>query len=327
MSICLCLDSAEKVLNLISFKAIKTFGVYDTSALRDCRATADETRRLDHLPASLHVPVSLLVPAQELRTHRKGCKAHVWSGKVPEGSLIDVGNGIFVASPEFNAALEMRGRPLVSRALMLMMYCGIFAIDEGSEDGFIRRPQLTGIDDLQRFSRLIKRESCSDKLREALALVGKKCRSPLEARLLLALTAPTALGGLGLEMPCMNHPITLGREGRAIWGSGYLEGDMVWRDVKTALEAQGSLRHEGRFGDDLTRASAMESEGYAVRFATSQQVKSARQMLLLGRWLAGNLGVDAGRFPERDKVQRLLNAINSFRYHHISLDELRTVKR
>ena len=101
-------------------------------------------------------------------------------------------------------------------------------------------------------------------------------------------------------------------------GASSLDGDLVWTDRRVVLEANGRLRHEMRFGEDLTRASALESEGYSVRLVTSQQLRSARQMLVLGIWLAERLGVEPS-FPERHDLQELLNEINGFSYHRYAL--------
>jgi hypothetical protein len=327
MSVCLCLASAEKVLDLISYGFIEQFGLAGADQLAACRATGDELRRLGSIPLDLGKPVHVLVPDRRWRTCKDGITSHTWGGKLSDGALISLGGGILAASPEFNAALEMRGRTPVARALILMSYCGVFAIDEGSEDGFIWRRPLTCIDRLWTFSRTIKGDPCSAALRDAVLLAGERCRSPLEARLLLALTAPRFMGGLGLAMPRMNHRIDLSEEGRAIWGADSIEGDMVWEARKVDLEANGKLRHRGRFGEDLTRASALESGGYSVRFATARQLRSARQMLVLGRWLSEHLGCDAADLPERNRLQSLLNEINSFNYHCISLDELRRASR
>lgn len=318
MSICLCGESAEKALDLIALKKMGQLGRAGQTAFETCRAGKRELRPALELLPPLERPVHLLVSRQELRVTDALSKSHVCTSILPADSLISLAPEIYVASPELNALLEMRGRSRMERALVIMGYCVIFAIDEGSEDGFVRRPQLTTVSRLREFAEQMGFGSHTLGLLEAARLALERARSPLEARLALALTAPAALGGLGIVKPELNATIKLGKEGRALVGSAHVDGDIVWRDQRIVIEANGRFRHEGRFGEDLTRASALESERYSVRFVTSQQLRSARQMLILGRWLARHLGLDAD-FPERERLQGLLNELLAFEYHRYSL--------
>ena len=318
MSICLCSASAEKILDLIALKRLKPLGNTGCGVLDSCRAGKRDIKvSVSQLP-ELEEPIHVLVRDGRLRVDSSFSKAHLWRGAVPPGSLMLVAPGAHVICPEFNALLEMHGRSLVERALVLMGYCGIFAIDESSEDGFIKRPQLTTVDKLNRYAARMGNHLLVNSLHDTLPFVLERARSPFEARLVLALTLPSKMGGLGFEHPKLNHPIRLGRNAQAIQGTSVVDGDLVWQESRIAIEANGRLRHEGKFGDDLTRASALESEGYTVRFVTTQQMRSARQMLLLGQWLAERLGIEPV-FPERRVLQELLNEINGFQYHRFSL--------
>lgn len=319
MSICLCGQSAEKILDLIALKRLEQQGRAGSSEFETCCARTKEIRSaLESLP-DLERPIHLLVPHQKLRVCRSGVCSHVWSGIVPKGSLITLAQGVYAASPEFNALLEMRGSSRMESVLTLMMYCGIFAIDESSEDGFVKRPPLTNVSRLTGFAKSLRMFDCSHALLDAAELVLERARSPLEARLAIALTASPKLGGFGMPRPALNKPVRLGENSQAIIGAEELEADMLWPDRRVVLEANGKLRHEGRFGEDLTRASALEEEGYAVRFVTSQQLRSPRQMTLVGRWLSEKLGIEPS-FPSRERLGRLLSELTAFEYHHISLE-------
>lgn len=93
---------------------------------------------------------------------------------------------------------------------------------------------------------------------------------------------------------------------------------MLWDRAKVIVEANGKLRHEGRFGDDLTKASALEAEGYAVRHATSQQLKSPKQLMVLGTWIARMMGI-TGPQPREKQLDTLIKELVSFEYHRFSL--------
>lgn len=318
MSICLCGQSAEKVLDLIALKRMEHSGRAGKAAFDTCRAGKKELHAALELLPELENPIQLVVPSQELRVCDDIHNTRVWSGALPEKSLVMLSPGVYSASPEFNALLEMRGKTRIGRALALMGYCGIFAIDESSEDGFINRPQLTSVERLRSYAREIRLEHSSHVLSDTTGLALERARSPLEARLALALTLPCGMGGFGIARPELNTYIELGKEAQAILGRSWAEPDLLWPDAKVVLEANGRLRHDGKFGDDLTKASALEADGYAVRFVTSKQLRSPRQMMVLGSWLAEKLGVTKA-FPKRELLEGLLGDIMSFEYHHTSL--------
>ncbi|MBQ3340122.1 MAG: hypothetical protein IJG82_11120 [Atopobiaceae bacterium] len=318
MGFCVCGPSAKKVLDLIALKRIGHGGRADARFFEGCRAGKRELdAALSTLPY-LERPVHLLVPEQELRVNDGVRRSHVWNRTVPEGALFRIAPMVCTVSPEFNALLEMRGASRISRALTLMDYCGIFAIDEGSEDGFVRRPQLTSTVRLRDFALETRFNPCSRLLADAVELALERARSPLEAKLALALTAPREMGGFGLPKPELNSPVDVGDKGFALIGRRSLEADLVWKSGGVIVEANGRLRHEDRFGEDLTRASAFEANGYSVRFVTSLQLRSPRQMCLLAQWLMDRLGIEMP-FPDMAVLQRLLEEIMGFEYHHISL--------
>lgn len=318
MSICLCGPSAEKILDLLALKRLHALDRAGRMEFETCRAGRRELRRALSVLPPLEQPVHVLVPEPTMRVRDAEVRAHVWSGPVVEGALIRLAPSVYALCPEFNAALLMRGAASVARALVLMSYCGIFSIDTGSEDGFVRRPQLTTVDRLRDFAVKMQHCSCSHALSRAAELTLERSRSPLESSLAVVLTAPCKLGGFAVPRPELNAAISLGETGCAILGRRVVEADLVWRGKRVVLEVNGRLRHEGRFGDDLTRSSALESQWYSVRFVTAQQFRSARQMLVLGRWLRRELGMEE-LLPERSALQKLIGDVTGFAYPRFSL--------
>ena len=318
MSICLCMQSADKVLDLIALKRLGVIGRAGGEELASCGAGKSDVDAALLAVPNLELPIHAVVVDDKLRTAGKRVITHLWKDHVPSEALIGIAPGVFAASPEFNAILGMRKSTRMGRALTLMRACGIFAIDTGSEDGFVRRPQITSIKRLQDFSNELNGSHCEAMMSEAIGRTLERARSPLEARLALALTASRWIGGLGLPRPRLNARVELGEEAQAIIGLDAITVDMLWSDRNVVLEANGKLRHEGRFGDDLTRASALEAQGNAVRLVTSQQFNSPRQMLLLGAWLTKHLGISP-RYPSREKLSRLLAELRAFRYPHYCL--------
>lgn len=321
MSICFCGTTAERILDLIALKRLSSYGCAGHEAFDGCSSGRKELREALRILPELDKPIHLLVPRSSLRVRTDEARPHVWRGPVPYGSLLYLAPGILTASPEFNALLEMRGASLVERTLTLMRYCGIFAIDESSEDGFVKRPQLATVERLRSLALQEQRQFSSRNLLEASELAIERARSPFEARLALVLTIPSEMGGFGIPRPELNKPIDIGDEGFAILGRRSVEGDLVWLGKRIVVEANGRLRHEGRFGDDLTRASALEANGFSVRFVTAQQLRSPRQMSILAGWLMERLGIKTP-MPDPDKLRELLNEIMSFKFCNTSHSSL-----
>ena len=190
MSICFCGTTAERILDLIALKRLSSYGRAGHEAFDGCSSGRKELREALRILPELGKPIHLLVPRSSLRVRTDEARPHVWRGPVPYGSLLYLAPGILTASPEFNALLEMRGASLVERTLTLMRYCGIFAIDESSEDGFVKRPQLATVERLRSLALQEQRQFSSRNLLEASELAIERARSPFEARLALVLTIP-----------------------------------------------------------------------------------------------------------------------------------------
>ena len=319
MSICLCMETGEMILDLIALGRLSKGERGGKTELDDCGCNPKEALVAQLMLGLTGQPMHLLVSSASRRSRRKGVVSHVWSGPVPADSLILLVPGIFVASPEFNALIMMRGCPKMHRPQVLMGYCGLFAIDESSEDGFVKRVPLTSVRRLRDYALGMRGEPCAEALLDALDLTLDRVRSPMEARLVLVVLTPRSGGGLGMVPPECNVELTLNEDGRAIWGFKTIEGDIVWRRWRLVLEYNGRLRHEGRYGDDLTRANALRTSGYDVMLVTSQQLKSARQMLVVGEWLAKAMGVSTDDLPQREQLQETINSVMSYETPHISL--------
>ena len=331
MSICLCLDSAEMILDLMTLGRIKRGSRVEGRRLKECVTTKAEVDRAIALLPPMEEPLNLLVADDSLRSRRPGVNSHVWTKHLVDGSLIQICDGIYVVSPEFNALLGMGRKQWLHRPLVLMSACGMFAIDESSEDGFIRRAPTTDIKRLTDFAHSMPRGHRTRLLLDALELTAERARSPMEAKLVLPLIAPPERGGFGFEKPELNAVIQLNSEGQSIWGFEMIEGDILWRLARKLIEYNGRHRHEGRLGFDLTRASALEASEYDVRIVTYEQLKSARQMRLVGEWLAEGIGMPPGGLPKREALQPVLTEVLAYEHPKFSLppasqipDELRS---
>ena len=154
---------------------------------------------------------------------------------------------------------------------------------------------------------------------EALELTLECARSPMEPRLALLFMVGRRQGGFGFEPPELNAVVPLSADGSSIWGFNSIEGDIVWRGFRVIVEYNGRLRHVARYGEDLTRANALRASGYQVFLVTSQQMRSARQMLVIGSLVAQGMGMPEPTLPERELLQRLIGEVMSYETPHITL--------
>ena len=319
MSICLCMETAERILNRIALGRLRVDGRAGQAVLSTCGTSQKELNSAAGLLGLQGETLHALVGGRGRRTYRGGIVSHVWTGSVAQDALIRIAPGIYVASPELNALLMMRGRKKMHRAQILMSYCGLFAIDESAEDGFVKRAPLTTVSKLRECALRLRGEPCAKAMLEALELTLECARSPMEPRLALLFMVGRRQGGFGFEPPELNAVVPLSADGSSIWGFNSIEGDIVWRGFGVIVEYNGRLRHVARYGDDLTRANALRASGYQVFLVTSQQMRSARQMLVIGSLVAQGMGMPEPTLPERELLQRLIGEVMSYETPHITL--------
>ncbi|MBQ9041544.1 MAG: hypothetical protein IJ111_01885 [Eggerthellaceae bacterium] len=250
-------------------------------------------------------------------TQRRDSSKHVtylWSGRFPEGSFYELKGGVFVASPEFAflaAATLLDKTQLIAFGCEL---CGYYSFDRREKRGFRKRrvPLLT-VERLRDY--LVRAEGCRGYKKAASALlhIVEHSASPMETFDVMALCLPYRLGGYGLDVPLMNHKVSLTPRAAHIAKRQSCFPDICYLSVQLDIEHHGKLDHSDPEdqASDRARVNALKEMGFEVIELTKDQVNDLlsfeyivqRIARLLGRRLRKEcLGATPARLAFRSNV-------------------------
>jgi len=224
-------------------------------------------------------------------------KPHVCSSAFPEGSIIDIGEGFFVTSPEycfFQMASELPLAKLVQLGLEL---CGSYslpandaarAVPEVMERGFIDRSALTTKDCL--ISSLARMEGRFDqrRLTNVLQYIEDGSASPMETILIVLLTLPYRYGGYGFPMPELNGLVKPVRSARQSSSKTSFCCDLYWRELNLAVEYDSDRHHQlpEEIAQDAMKRNSLLAMDITVISVTRIQLHSTVEFERLARQLA-----------------------------------------
>lgn len=245
-------------------------------------------------------PVHILVDSSERRLRSQRVKCHVWSGRLPAGSLYQIAPGLLVTSPAFCCLLDGVRSSLPHVASRVMECLGLYGKSDDSR-GFKDRDPLFTDDEL--LSYLMAAKGCPgvDKLRRALGYSMHPARSPLETKAALVLTLPVKLGGYGLMRPELNYLITPRAEDVPFSQFARYEVDICWPERRTVIEVDSTLYHASaeKIDSDAKKRNSLKSMGWKVTSVTSGQL-SGDALDVLARQIARDLWVS----PKMPKPER-----------------------
>lgn len=250
-------------------------------------------------------PIHVLVDSPKTRVSTKRVVSHVWSGRVPPGSLYHLAPGVLVASPGF-CYLLAAGTSSKARALSVGMEClGLYGRRRGTR-GFSDRKPLLSWSELASY--LEGAKGCYG-VRNATRLLPRvlgNSRSPMETCVVLALTLPVREGGYGLPRPELNVTVSFPPECRLLAQRPYYEVDVCWERQRVALEYNSYADHLSRssLDGDAMKANSLRSCGWKVLVATRAQLEGVA-LDVLARQVAHFLGVRARQPSARLRDQLL----------------------
>ena len=245
-------------------------------------------------------PVHVLVDAPNARLRSERVRSHVWSGRVPAGSLFLLAPGVLITSPAFCCLLAGARASLPRVAARVMECLGRYGTSEGPRGFLDRRPLITR-DEL--LSYLDGARSCpgANKVRRALKRSIDPTRSPLETRVALTLTLPARLGGYGLPLPEANYVIVPSARDVSVSQFARYEVDLCWPSRRTLVEVDSYQFHLGpeQLDADAKKRNSLKSMGWKVTSVTSGQL-AGDALEVLARQLARDLGTRLSEpSPER----------------------------
>ena len=283
--------------------------------------------------------VDVLVSSQREYYASSLITTRLWSCERPSGSLCQLYEDVYVASPAL-ALAQLAARTSLPRTIMLASeLCGTFAIYEPpsvikamlqkiqarneqkiptvdgwspfvSSDGTLSnlwsRPPLLETDELLTFADLlVHRPGCS-RLKEAALLVKPGAASPLEVQTGVLLGLSRRRGGEGLSGFEYNKEVRLTQNAGLLAQRQRCYCDLYWEEGLD-VECQSALVHQNEksFLADSERATALKSMGINVLPVTYDQINDPKRFEAFVGAVARMLGI---RLRQKTDAQRKASA-------------------
>ena len=177
-------------------------------------------------PAHFIVPNTL----SRVRTARITCS--VFDRRIPSSALVNVGDGVFVASPELCLLLEARTAAFASLVETGYELCGSYRLAASSDAGMMSdQLPLTSTSKLQSFLSRARNLNGVDTARKAVPHILPNSESPKESQLSILSSFPGRLGGYGFPQPTLNHPVRISEKARGRNVGGTCRCDLFWPDA------------------------------------------------------------------------------------------------
>ena len=259
----------------------------------------------------LTFPVEVMVGSSAAVRKLKMVRMHIASTPLPEGSIIDVGGGLFVVSPELCFFLLAGRLPLAKHLRLGLEFCGKYALPandaarenpEIKDKGFRNRPPLTSIEKLASFLARSGGTLNRRYLQGVLPCIGNGSASPTESKLLIMLVLPYRHGGYGLALPELDAPVekrkasmkSSGKVGSRMLGNEVKDYrcDLYWRDIKLAVEYDSDRFHllSEQKAEDFKKKNYLLSKGIHAISVSRLQMRSVVEVERIAMQLAARLG-------------------------------------
>lgn len=237
-----------------------------------------------------------------------------FAGDLPEGSILRVSEGVYVASPEFNLLLQAKELHPVRLCQLLGRYWGTFAYgtDENGAKCLVEREPLSSEEKLASYLAGVGRVEGIRALRNAMRYACENAASPQEVNLQLALCLPATCNGYALRKPIMNYEVTLDEVERELYDKDSIRIDLHWPGADLGLEFLGKKEHEGKMMEDIARWYAARHFGEELWFVTKEQLYKAIALDFIAKKVARRTRkkVVEGTWPTLSQAQLLLDVLS-----------------
>lgn len=240
-------------------------------------------------PWWLSRPLHVLVGNDCTRRLSSNIISHVWSKKLPKGSVLDTGNGFYVCSPELCFVQLACSLSLIQLIELGFELCGTYDV---SSDDIRSCASLTSTEKLTSFVSAMESVRGKKKATRALRFVTDNSASPMETSLTMLLCLPYSLGGYGLPLPQLNYRIDTIKRVKASAQASYYVCDLFWQNSNLAAEYDSDDFHTGvsRISQDSIRRDALATMGIFVVTVTRWQINDGGAMNLVAHLIASKVG-------------------------------------
>ena len=257
------------------------------------KPSAGDLERLERIGLAQHAnPAHFIVPnaLSRVRTARITCS--VFDRRIPSSAFVNVGDGVFVASPELCLLLEARTAALANLVETGYEFCGRYRLP-ALPDGNMAPDQLplTSVPKLQSLLSRTQDVNGVGAARKAVPHILQNSESPKESQLSMLSSFPGRLGGYGFPPATLNHPVRISEKARGRNVGGTCRCDLFWPDAKLDVEYDGG-NHEDpeQMLKDSMRRDALVSMGITVLTVTKWQLENGGSMNAIAHTVAEHTG-------------------------------------
>lgn len=255
-------------------------------------------------------PLDVLVSKRDDRRPATQINPHIWSTRLPYGSLCLVTDNLYVCSPEFVFLQLAPSLDEARRVQLATELCGTYSLIKGER--FRQRTMpLTSKTNLENFVARAERAPGVAKARAALRWTQDNSRSPMETIMFLLLCLPTRLGGYGLPLPKLNPKVDVGTRMASFVSDPYYRPDCLWEKkindstILVTAEYDSHEYHDKEQDAEHTRIrrNNFKTLGYLVTSINKSQVRKASEFQYPARQIARDLHLRR-KEPEISELSR-----------------------
>lgn len=225
----------------------------------------------------VEAPLHFVTSSQGQSRRRGIIEAHLLTTQLSSDSFHELAKNCLACSPEL-AFVQCADKQPDFVSLLELGYelCGTY---QTTRTGPAPQYEVEALTSTGRIRSFLKRNPSlrgSHAAQRALLYMADASASPRETALALLLGLPRHLGGYGLEIPPMNHPVKLSEQAASIAQRASLRCDLCWPKYKIDVEYQSDFAHQGEFARirDSRRANALATMQWTTIGVTSEEIRS-----------------------------------------------------
>ena len=259
---------------------------------RECRELGEALLRTGGTPGS----IDLLVSNCPSRSYSAWvhCRSVGESRTLPQGSIMQIGSGLYVISPELCVLRLATQLPRLEFLHAFASLLGIYSFSiQNRQDLFERKPILTKAD-MQQYLKTTEGFPGHRIAQRALKWVTEHTASPRETTMALVLRLPSRSGGHGLPEFEANRKVSLSDEAAPLTTKTYVIADIAWYKDGLFLEYNSSKHHdnEEQMEFDFEKITAMQRDRKTVIPISTRQFNSYEAFESIVNGIRKRLGSD-----------------------------------
>ena len=258
---------------------------------RECRELGQALLRTDGTPGS----IDLLVNADSNRSHSSWvhCRCVSTSHTLPQGSIIQIGSGLYVVSPELCVLRLATQLPRLAFLHAFTSLLGIYSFSSLDRQDLLERKPILTKARMQQYLNDTEGIPGHRIAQRALPWVTERTASPRETTMALTLRLPSKAGGHGLPEFEANCKVSLSEEAALLTTKSYVVADVAWPDDDIYLEYNSDKHHDKdeQLEFDFEKITAMQRDGRIVVPISTRQFNSYEAFASIVNGVRKHLGV------------------------------------